>query len=105
MGDTYRAVIQQRANRRLYPVSGGSGPAFLDELRSALEAIPESELERRRRVNQHALRKVTDTHPPTHLRIRMLRGLPPRGASVSLPAAQADKIRDELAADYARIGG
>jgi Zn-dependent protease with chaperone function len=103
--ETYRNVMERRASRRSYPAGTGSGPAFLDELRSALQDIPENEKERRRRVNQHALRKADDTHPPTHLRIRMLRGLPPRGASVLLAAAQEDKIRAELAADYARIGG
>lgn len=103
--DTYRQVIERRKSRQLYPVSGASGGVFWDELHSALASVPESELERRRRVNQHAPRKLSTTHPPTHLRISRLRGRPPGDASVSLSAAQEDKIRAELAADYARIGG
>jgi hypothetical protein len=60
-------------------------------------------LERRRRVNKHALPWVTNTHPPAHLRISVLRGLPGH-ASVSLAAMQEHKVRAELAEDYARIG-
>jgi Zn-dependent protease with chaperone function len=103
--DTCKMVVEQHANRKLYPVNGGSAPDFWDELRSAIEAVPESELERRRRVSEHALPQFTDTHPPAHLRISMLRSLPPSEVSVSLSAAQQDKIRAELAGDYARIGG
>lgn len=103
--DTYHMVVEQRAGRRLHPVSGDAQPQFWDELRSALAAVPENELERRRRVGQHALLQFTDTHPPTHLRISMLRSLPPSEASVCMTAAQEDKIRAELAGDYARVGG
>lgn len=103
--DTCKMVIERHVSRKLHSVSSGSDPDFWDELRSALEAVPGSELERRRRVSKHALMQVTDTHPPAHLRISMLRGLPPGDAPVSLSAAQEDKIRAELAGDYARIGG
>lgn len=103
--DTYQFVLEQRAKRQLHIVNRDSGPGLWDELSSALEALPETELERRRRVGHRALLQVTDTHPPAHLRIRMLRGLPPGDALVFLPAAQEDKIRAELAGDYVRIGG
>lgn len=103
--DTYAFVIGERAKRRSYPARpDAGGPELWDELRSALAALPENERERRRRVNKHALPQVTETHPPSHLRISVLRGLPPSGASVSLTAEQELKIRGELAADYARIG-
>lgn len=67
-------------------------------------AVPDNERERRRLVQKYALLQVTETHPPTHLRISVLLGLPPGKASVSLTAVQEDKIGGELAADYTRIG-
>ena len=74
--DTYEFVIEQRAKRRWYPVGrGAEGPELWHELRSAFEALPENERERRRRVNKYALLQATETHPPTHLRISVLRGL------------------------------
>jgi hypothetical protein len=96
--------MQRRAGRKSYPDGRTSHPDFRDELRTALAAVPESELDRRRRVRDHALPQVTDTHPPVRLRIKMLRSLPPGKASGSLTDAQEDKIRAELAEDYARIG-
>lgn len=102
---TYEFVIEQRAKRQWHPGRrNADGPELWHELRSAFEDLPENERERRRRVNKYALLQVTETHPPTHLRISVLRGLPPGGASVSLTAAQEEKIRGELAADYTRIG-
>lgn len=102
---TYEFVIEQRAKRQWHPGRrNADGPELWHELRSAFEDLPENERERRRRVNKYALLQVTETHPPTHLRISVLRGLPPDGASVSLTAAQEEKIRGELAADYTRIG-
>jgi Zn-dependent protease with chaperone function len=101
--DTYKTVIEQREGRKSHPLSGESNPVFWDGLRSSLAAVPESELERRRRVARHALVTVANTHPPAHLRISRLSGLS-GVASVSLSAAQEDKIRAELARDYARIG-
>jgi Zn-dependent protease with chaperone function len=102
---TYETVMERHANRQLHPVRRDSDPGLWNELRSALAAVPDSELERRRRVRSRALLQVTNTHPPTHLRVSMLRGLPPVDASVCLSAAQEDRIRAELAGDYARIGG
>jgi Zn-dependent protease with chaperone function len=102
--DTYQWAIERRAHRKSQGVSRDSQPDFWDQLRSDLEAVPQTELERRRRVSEHALLDVTDTHPPARLRIRLLRGLPPSAPSVTLSAGQEDKIRAELADDYARIG-
>jgi Zn-dependent protease with chaperone function len=77
--------------------------AFWDQMRSALSAIPQSEKERRRREHAHDRLRVTDTHPPTHLRIKMLQGLPASKALISLSATQEEAIRAELAQDYDRI--
>jgi hypothetical protein len=94
---TYLFVLERRRFR-----SADAG--FREQLRSALSAVPEGEKERRRRVRARDPLLVTDTHPPAHLRIRVLRELPAGEASVTMSAAQEEKIRAELAGDYARIG-
>jgi Zn-dependent protease with chaperone function len=76
---------------------------FWDQMRSALSAIPQSEKERRRREHARGRLRVTDTHPPTHLRVKMLQGLPASKPLISLSATQEDAIRAELAQDYDRI--
>jgi Zn-dependent protease with chaperone function len=77
--------------------------AFWDQMRSDLSAIPQSEKERRRREHARDRLRVTDTHPPTHLRIKMVQGLPVSKAVISLSATQEAAIRAELAQDYDRI--
>lgn len=47
--------------------------------------------------------RVTDTHPPTHLRIKAVESLPASEAVISLSATQEAAIRAELARDYDRI--
>jgi Zn-dependent protease with chaperone function len=76
---------------------------FWTQLRSALADIPEGEKERRRRRGARERLRLTDTHPPVHLRVKVLRGLPAGEPLVSVSAAQADKIRAELEPDYARV--
>jgi hypothetical protein len=48
--------------------------------------------------------RAADTHPPAHFRIKMVHGLPESEASVFLSDAQEERIRAELAGDYARVG-
>jgi Zn-dependent protease with chaperone function len=96
-GATYLFVLERRRFR-----SADTG--FWEQLHSALAAVPEGEKERRRRVRARGPQLVTDTHPPAHLRIRMLRELPAGEATVTISAALEEKIRAELAGDYARIG-
>jgi hypothetical protein len=76
---------------------------FWDQLRSGLSAVPESEKERRRRERARERLRLTDTHPPAHLRIKLMQGLPASAAVLSLSAAQEEAIRAELARDYDRI--
>jgi Zn-dependent protease with chaperone function len=77
--------------------------AFWDQMRSELSAIPQTEKERRRRENARDRLRVTDTHPPAHLRIKMVQGLPASKPVISLSAAQEEAIHAELAQDYDRI--
>lgn len=94
---TYSFVLERRR-------FSSADTDFWDQMRSALSAVPESEKEHRRRVRARDRLRVTDTHPPAHLRIRVVHGLPESEASVFLPDAREEKIRAELARDYARIG-
>jgi Zn-dependent protease with chaperone function len=77
--------------------------AFWDQMRSALSAIPPSEKELRRREHARGRLRVTDTHPPAHLRVKLLQGLPASKALISLSETQEEAIRAELAQDYDRI--
>jgi Zn-dependent protease with chaperone function len=80
------------------------GSVIWDQWRSALAAVPDSEKERRRRAAAHVRLRLTDTHPPSHLRVRMLQGLPAIEPTVCLSAEQEAAIHAEFAQDYARIG-
>jgi Zn-dependent protease with chaperone function len=95
--DTYAFVFE----RRRFRAKDGN---VWDELRSELAAVPETERERRRRAEARKRLRVTVTHPPAHLRIKMMAGLPSSDSAVTLPAGQHERIQAELAADYVRIG-
>jgi Zn-dependent protease with chaperone function len=97
---TGQATYQFVAERHAF---GHQGTSFWKQLRAARAATTESDKERRRRTLAARRPRVSDTHPPAHLRIAMLWALPPGQASVSLSAAQEETIRQELAADYARV--
>jgi Zn-dependent protease with chaperone function len=94
--DTYSFVI----GRRRFP-NGDTN--FWTQLRRALADVPDGEKERRRRRSARQRLRVTVTHPPVHLRVKMLRDLPAGERLVSVSAAQEEKIRAELEPDYARV--
>lgn len=95
--DTYSFAIGRRRFR-------DPGTSFWDQLHAALEALPGTERERRRRVDARRRSLLTDTHPPAYLRIKMVRGLPSAEPRVRLSPEQERQIRAELDADYQRIG-
>lgn len=97
---TGRATYQFVAERHAFDHQGAS---FWNHLRAEQMATMESDKERRRRTLAARRPRVSDTHPPAHLRIATLWALPPGQASVSLSFAQEQTIQQELAADYARI--
>jgi hypothetical protein len=76
---------------------------FWDQLHAALAALPETEKERRRRIAARRLPRLTDSHPPAHLRIAVLRGRRPDEPALRLTAIEEEKIRVELSAEYARV--
>lgn len=95
-GGTYSFVI----GRRRFP---NRDTDFWTQLRRALADVPDGEKERRRRQGARERLRVTVTHPPVHLRVKVLRDLPAGGRLVSVSAAQEEKIRAELEPDYARV--
>jgi hypothetical protein len=46
---------------------------------------------------------VDESHPPTHLRIAVLRGRPESAPRVRVDADEAERITAKLAADYDRV--
>jgi Zn-dependent protease with chaperone function len=65
--------------------------------------IPALELERRRRISAITEHRVDSSHPPTRLRIELLRGLPTTEPTISLTAQETDTIEKELGPTYAKI--
>jgi Zn-dependent protease with chaperone function len=94
--DTHSRVIRQH-------VLNARREDLWDDQREALQQLPELEKERRRRIAARQRLRVDETHPPTHLRIALLRARPPIPARVRLDPAEEQKIRTELARDHDAI--
>ena len=47
--------------------------------------------------------RVDESHPPTHLRIAVLRSRPDAEPRIRLEPGEQDKIQTELRPDYARV--
>ncbi|WP_084964945.1 M48 family metallopeptidase [Thermoactinospora rubra] len=72
-------------------------------VRRYVDAVPESELERRRRAARLGDVRVDETHPPTHLRHDFLTALPYREPLVRAAAMEAiDRELEQVAARVAR---
>jgi hypothetical protein len=71
--------------------------AVFARLHEALEAVPERERERRRRVARLEHARLDATHPPTALRIELLEGRPAAEPVVTLNTAWSARIDTELA--------
>jgi hypothetical protein len=66
-------------------------------LRSEIGSVPPKEHERQRRLAKRAGHRVDETHPPTALRIEVLRRLPASDPLVVVSDEQAEAINRELA--------
>lgn len=86
---TVELAVQHHALR-------GEGDAVLDGVHAALQAVPDRERERRRRVARLEQTRLTDTHPPLGKRIAVLEA-EPSGARVTLDASSSSRIDEELA--------
>ncbi|GAB3989193.1 hypothetical protein GCM10029978_113650 [Actinoallomurus acanthiterrae] len=71
--------------------------------RELIARIPDLELERRRRLSAIAEHRVDASHPPTHLRIDLLRELAAVEPKISLTAQEVEAIERELAPAYGKI--
>jgi Zn-dependent protease with chaperone function len=71
--------------------------------RELIARIPAQELERRRRISAVAEHRVDTSHPPTHLRVALLRDLPDAEPKVSLAVKEVEAIEQELASAYEKI--
>lgn len=91
--DTYLTAVQRH-------VLTGRKTAYWDDLRDALAKLPGSERERRLRAAARRRLRVDRSHPPTHLRIAVLRGLAAAEPALVMEPEEEQRIRAELAADY-----
>ena len=98
---TGRATQSWAVGRRRF---GDRKTTVWDDISAALAALPEGEKERRRRELARERFSVTATHPPAHLRIKVMQGLPAAEARVTLTTTQEAQIQEELAKNYARVG-
>jgi Zn-dependent protease with chaperone function len=71
--------------------------------RELIARIPDLELERRRRISAAVEHRVDSSHPPTHLRVALLRDLPAADPKVALAAQEVESIEKELASAYEKV--
>ncbi|MFI8458688.1 M48 family metalloprotease [Kitasatospora sp. NPDC085464] len=80
------------------------GPeALWERMREHLASVPATEHERLLRLSARDRAAVDSSHPPTHLRIAVVRQAGARPAAVSVSAAEGAAIAAELAPHRARI--
>ncbi|MGI8331338.1 M48 family metalloprotease [Actinomadura scrupuli] len=78
-------------------------PVYWDRLSEALAILPESERERRRRAAARRQLRVDESHPPTHLRISVLRKRVSAEPRLVMATGEEEQIRSELVGDYDRL--
>jgi Zn-dependent protease with chaperone function len=106
------AVIALHERLLLYPAFAHAvqqaavrgGDDVLDQIRTAVRAVPERERERRRRIARLEHVRLDDTHPPTAMRISVLEQRERRSAAVTLDAFGSERIDAELEPLDAAIG-
>jgi hypothetical protein len=79
------------------------GPAVWETVRSKLEAVPEREHERLRRAARLRHYAVDARHPPTVLRIDLIRARPASEAKVRISEATTRAIAAELSGSRQRL--
>jgi hypothetical protein len=99
--DSIVTTLQRETNSRRLRGTGRGGEQNADGLWEALvahlDSVPESEFERQRRVGALRGHSVDASHPPTHLRRRLLLDGTPVPASVTKDTARTERIAGELA--------
>ena len=72
--------------------------------RTFLAEISPKEWERLRRLDAIRGAGIDDTHPPTNLRIELLRAQPPESARIQLTNSESTAIAAEMASGYSLVG-
>ncbi|WP_327718981.1 hypothetical protein OG381_28810 [Streptomyces sp. NBC_00490] len=105
--ESVETTLYREANGRRMRGSGRTTSADAEGLWEALtrhmDSVPESEVERQRRAGARRGHSVDATHPPTHLRRRLLLAGPPLPASVKADAERARRIAAELSGPRAEV--
>ena len=91
MHSNFRSVIQRAALGRSEDHAG-----LLDRALEHLDAVPERERERRRKVARLETARLDDTHPPTGSRISLLERRGANAAKVTLGTDDSSAIDREL---------
>jgi hypothetical protein len=101
VADSIATTLQREINSRRKRGRGGAAGQDAEGLWEALAAhmdsIPESEYERQRRAGALRGHSVDASHPPTHLRRRLLLHGTPVPASVTADHGRSERIAGELA--------
>ncbi|MCX5361259.1 M48 family metallopeptidase [Streptomyces sp. NBC_00124] len=107
--ESVETTLYREANGRRMRGSGRTtsddAEGLWEALTDHMDSVPESEVERQRRVGARRGHSVDATHPPTHLRRGLLLDSPSLPASVKADAERARRIAAELSgprADVAR---
>jgi Zn-dependent protease with chaperone function len=82
----------------------GSEDDVITRIRDAVRDVPVRERERRRRVARLEHTRLTDTHPPTGMRIAVLEARVTAGAAVTLDGWNSDRIDAELEPHERELG-
>ncbi|MGW1010806.1 M48 family metalloprotease [Streptomyces termitum] len=91
-----REAVAGRTRRSGRAAGEDGGPTVWERVARHAAAVPESEYERLRRRGERRGHSVDATHPPTHLRHRMITGRPVREPLLVLDAARAALVDAEL---------
>ncbi|CAM5551436.1 M48 family metallopeptidase [Streptomyces griseorubiginosus] len=99
--DSIVTTLHRETNSRRMRGSGRGGrhdgDGLWEALAAHLDSVPESEFERQRRVGALRGHSVDATHPPTHLRRRLLLSGAPASAAVTAGDSRTERIAGELA--------
>ncbi|ANS67460.1 peptidase M48, Ste24p [Streptomyces lincolnensis] len=93
---TLHRETNSRRTRRPGQSSTDDSEGLWEALTAHMTSIPPSEYDRQRRAAALRGHSVDSTHPPTHLRRRLLLTGPPAPATVTADAGRADLIATEL---------
>jgi heat shock protein HtpX len=96
LADTFRVTLQRATlnweNQDLFA-----------EVRKSVAAVPARELERIRRIEQKGNSRLDTSHPPTALRVKLLKAHPVAEPQVVITQADYDQIERELAVARERV--